>query len=507
VEFDAMILTIDAPRIDPSPRRTHRPRAWVTYLRYRVRLTLLYASFVSRPTTLELSGLVLGFVGAWALIAAVPGYLVRSGPPSVIALGLTVLGVVVHLTRKATISAIFELSAQSDRSVQRLRQIMAVGMRNESAYDILWQLYAPLVVEANEQMGSRPFRAVTNADTGKPALVVVLPATPADEFDQLLGLEVETPSVRQAGERWAAFAESRQQFMSALRRVDGFNNPMGDEAGDNVVLHSISQDESGSLRMLTGMATYGQIVRTSDSLINEFAVFSYIVGRSDALRGARDWSARFTLKAMPWRRAVHSWAGGAAPLLLRPTSRAAGIGVAVTMIPESRSEAYVARRSGKVGTYPDAVHVIPAGMCNAKESLRHQGASLRPDFLKWTMIGELLEECYDVTSLASYSTDDWVDDIRIELANLGLDEFEPRFSGLSIDLLNLRPEVCAVVPTQPRSMNRQRLHLCWEYSPHEQVRRLDLRAPSSESLASFVQSGVGALALAAAQLLDPPAPA
>jgi hypothetical protein len=69
--------------------------------------------------------------------------------------------------------------------------------------------------------------------------------------------------------RVSEFAPERQIFMNELRRSALLGNSFGDEEGENVVLEKIDCDDG--LRLAITSATYGQIVRTSDSLINEFA--------------------------------------------------------------------------------------------------------------------------------------------------------------------------------------------------------------------------------------------
>ena len=496
-----MKLHLRAPTTARQPTLTERIISLWHYAKYRVKVTYVYVSFSKRPSALESIGLLLSFLGSWAVISALPDHIVRAGPALLVALMATLLGWAIYIFQKATITNLFALAARNPSSMERLRTMMTQGMRNDYANLLLWRLYEPLIAQANSTLGGRQLQAVINAQTDQAALAVVLPAECTDKLDSLIVLQPESPEARHLASKWATTAASRQQFMASLRRADGFENPLGDEAGDNLVLKSLSFGSDGSLKLTTGIATYGEIVRTSDSLINEFAVFSFIVGSPKAgSRGQPVWCENDILRALPWRRAVHMWAQDPVRLFLEPSSRAAGVGVAVTMLPEGERQAYVARRSARVGTYPDAVHVIPAGMCNTKEGLRHPEAVLRPDYLKWTMIGELLEECYDISNLASSSTDDWVADIRSELESLGLEEFEPEFSGITIDLFNLRPEVCAVVRTRQPQAETRRMRLCWEYSPHEQVRRFSLESPSPEALTNYVQAGLGALGLASLHL-------
>jgi hypothetical protein len=320
----------------------------------------------------------------------------------------------------------------------------------------------------------------------------------------------------------STFAAERQAYMSRLRSLPQYRGPQGDdEDGDNLVLDHLAIDPTSErLKLHPAIATYGQIVRSCDALLNEFAVFGYLgrdltaelswlgrVGQAKLLRSLRigrpiDLRPVHALRLLPWRNAVHRWAERPEHLFLAPRKRAAGLGVAVTMLKQDSEHptAFVARRSSVVGTYPDVLHVVPAGMCNAKDDLRADRRPIRNDFLRWTMIGELLEECYDVEELADYRTEDWVAHVSEECAVRSVSTTAPIFTGLAFDFLNLRPEICSrvdVVDPDDKAMQREHFKLCWEYSRRHGVTELELsRVVDFCDGTDFVQSGIASLALA-----------
>jgi hypothetical protein len=295
-------------------------------------------------------------------------------------------------------------------------------------------------------------------------------------------------------------------YMSTLRRDAFLGNPFGDEEGQNVILDRLGAD--GRLRAEVARASYGQIVRTSDALINEFSLFGYLLDRS-AVRGrpaALRLSGRRALSVLPWRRAVHSWDDGT-DLLLAPRGRASGLGVALVLQERRSGEAtaLLARRSPKVGTYPDVLHVIPSGMLNLRPTESATGSGAVRLLPRLTMLAEFLEECFDIAELSGHNQGNFRRQVDRELAQRGLTALRPRFSGLAIDLLNLRAEICGVLDLTEQPDLVDAFTTSWEYSHNEPLRRVSLaRGSAAASRHEFVQSGLGALHLAA-QLLTQPA--
>jgi hypothetical protein len=121
------------------------------------------------------------------------------------------------------------------------------------------------------------------------------------------------------------------------------------------------------------------------------------------------------------------------------------------------------------------------------------------------MPGELLEECYSVTELAGYDTEDWVRNIEYHCRRHAVLPAAPTFTGLAFDLLNLRPEVCAyrdvVRPTEDRGEAPPLFKVNWEYSPDHGVSSIRLKDIARRcDRTDFVQSGIASLALAAHSL-------
>jgi hypothetical protein len=479
-------------------------------LRYRSRLVWLALSLKSRPSVREL----VGYLGLSAVVAAGVRFLVGLGPllGTAIAALATVGVLMIAVWRIGRIAHVFSKAKESERGQDRLLGILAVGMRNADAYRTLGRVYEPVLVAANADLEAkgtlRRFRWLTTGGADVTYCAAVLPALPSESLDSLL-----SPTIMSRSPEWSQrvshFAQPRQDWMKALRGKESHTHPLGhdDEAGDNLALDQILVDAaSGDVSLIVTGAAYGQIVRTGDSLINEFAVFAYLcqarrqpewlrwfrVGRAIELQ------PHHVMAELPWRQLVHSWEPDAAALLLRPRGRAAGIGVAVTTVERRGSDdvAFVGRRSTRVGTYPGAWHVIPAGMCNAPglENMQRLGQGLRRDLLRWTMLSELLEECFDLDEFSDARTDHWRHRIDRECRNRGIDTAQMTFTGLAFDFLNLRLEVCARITLDSALVKT----ICWEYDKLDGLQPVPLAdAGTFCRPEGFVQSGVASLVLAA----------
>ena len=79
------------------------------------------------------------------------------------------------------------------------------------------------------------------------------------------------------------------------------------------------------------------------------------------------------------------------------------------------------------------------------------------------MIQELLEECFDMQEMAQTRTFDWIGAVKSALKTRGLEDFDPIFTGLALDFLNLRWDICARVDVGDNG-NRHDYRLCWEYN-------------------------------------------
>jgi hypothetical protein len=340
--------------------------------------------------------------------------------------------------------------------------------------------------------------------------------------------------------RFRTWASERQQYVSRLdpsdirSTEDGFSSR---ELGDNYVLSELKADGSdGQIQLEVAVATYGEIIRSCDALLNEYALLAYLVapkGPDEAwpLRFLR-WLAnparltdRALLRRLPWRRRAHqSGAAGrikkwavfrdcdreAENLFIKPRGRAAGLGIAVaTVVEESPGDwrVLLAERAANVGTYPFAWHVAPAGMCNTEgtdehDSVRGPGAisGAVPWYLETQMRCELVEELGARDELRGYQGHRWQERVDYLCAAQFCRPINFDLTGVSFDLLNLRPEICAVAKlTLPQMENR---FLNSEYLRRNNGHLYRLRRDAGDRMGRgpAVASGAAAVSLASAFL-------
>ena len=471
----------------------------IRLLRYRWRL-VLYRLRLGLPSAFECVGLALAIVGTWQVIYRVLLLVPLNTSRGQVATILSFLAVAVtfwiRLAHRP--QAVFATAAKNESRAERLRTDLRDGMRSEVAYDNLKSVYEPLVAIINAELPDRSITIPTDAN-GQPCLVFVVRAKPDESVDDLVRLD-DAPRDPEWSRRTSGFASQRQQFMSVLRRNSSHGNPFGDEDGENLVLSEL--ETKGRLRLRVGTASYGQIMRTSDALVHEFALFGRLCSGSSTGRTSRALrlSRRATLSVLPWRRQVHKWEPDGTSVLLAPRSRAAGIGVSVvvTRIEDGRTVAFVARRSSRVGTYPDVLHVVPSGMVSSHGEVagRARPLALR-QVVKLTMLSEFLEECFDVEDLSGQPVHDVASLTGRELSKRGMTDIVPQLTGIAVDLLNLRNEVCARLDLTDHPDALVEFRLCWEYARFGNLESFDLSSGSrSFTRSDFVQSGLGCIALA-----------
>jgi hypothetical protein len=141
----------------------------------------------------------------------------------------------------------------------------------------------------------------------------------------------------------------------------------------------------------------------------------------------------------------------------QPKGRASAFGVAALTVFNRDGEfvAMVGKRSSKVGTYPDTFHVIPAGMTNIDPKDADNLAALAPgDILDVRLLieKEFLEEVFsrDRAATCCTSLDLWTATVRKAAREHlygpnGEYEADIHLTGVVFDLLNYRPEICALI--------------------------------------------------------------
>jgi hypothetical protein len=407
-------------------------------------------------------------------------------------------------------------AASDRRASELLRADMHVGMRNHGAYAALRSLYDPHVRAANDALREAGWNAtfepltIGSASTGGAshyaAIVMALPA--AASLEDLFGSICPLPSL---GKVMRA-TQGRQDLVLAWRGGEVIDRETGQhfEEGDNYCLAEMKVDNRGGNKRLVidvAVGTYGEISRTCESLINEFALFGHLTRSNRFTRqvgGERVFAidSDTLLSYLPWRKLCHEDSGRSGDIFLRPRGRAVGLGVSVATIDRKAGVGvvgYVARRSKNVGTYPDALHTVPAGNCNTYDTDKPSGSSavttVPPWYLEGVMRCEFIEEWLDDHDLRLSKMQDWRGAVdRRWRAKLG-DLRSITLTGIAFDLLNLRPEICALITVFPEEGN-----LNYEWTG--KARAWPLAEIGLLDPTDAVQSGVASLALAAARV-DP----
>lgn len=461
-------------------------------LRWRV-LRLRYA-LSPRRGVIDLLELGLAIAGSWWLLDAGARLLGWPTLALVLTIGgaLIAVGVALVAWRATDVHSLFVLASRSEQTALALHAHMREGLSNSVARSLLSRLYDD---HLSGRVGADLAGSATSPSLvtigGEPTLVAIVRADD-DSLDELIRFEgVRSNSL--LGSR----APERQRYIARLRMAQGFGNRFGDEAGDNLVMTEVTRDESGRLVVGAGVATYGQIVRTSDALIDEFALVAFLTahGRRQLTPSSRD-----LLRFLTWRRDIHRAEGNP---ITQAMGRASGLGVTLVLVgheDEGTAVTYVAKRSASVGTYPGAFQVVPSGMCNTRDDLRAAG-TLPDGFLRTTALGELLEEAFDLEEASRYAREGWEEWVAETLTSYGLRDLPVSFTGLAFDLLNLRCEIALIAPEFGARV-QQRMSLGWEFDPFGALTRVPLQAVASDSpeyWQQFVQAGLGALVLARAR--------
>jgi hypothetical protein len=403
------------------------------------------------------------------------------------------------------------VAARSSETAERMRREMAIGMSHSAAYEYLRRLYADAIRDANEQLAGRGWKeryefadppAALGAPPGYASVVMGLDRT--NHLGDLLG-GIAEPTIDPGLLRASA---NRQRLMVAWRDGQRFDAATGQdmESGSNYCLDAIRISGEGAVPSLTldvVVGQYGEIARTCEALVNEYALTAYLLRAQvpRRLAGALDrWISEdpdILLARLPWRRRAHRAAGRSGDLLLKSNGRAVGLGISVvTVMRDEEAESMVgwfALRSDHVGTYPRSLHVVPSGNCNTHgtDTIAGDGkARAVPSwYLATVMKSEFIEEWYDDSQLARSRMPRWQRSVTERwMAKVG-GTVAPTLTGISWDLLNLRPDISAMVVLDPGEAS-----LNWEYVHEPQ--KFSLYAGPFPDRAGCVQSGAGAFVLA-----------
>ena len=235
------------------------------------------------------------------------------------------------------------------------------------------------------------------------------------------------------------------RYKGPNKRETGFEN---DYTGYNASLRSMNFiDGKLILPIECTIELYGNIIDSSDLLINEtymhFAFDNY----------STNIPPENVLSHMPWRKAIHRKYKNPIDILTQVKGRATGVGISALTVANIDGEytSFIGNRSTKVGTFSNAYHVIPSGMANIDKGNSDliQNGYLNLQLLFET---EFMEEIFSYKKAVDRQTsfEPWAKIIKNQVhRNLYGEgnEYEAHIylTGIVIDLLNYRPEICALI--------------------------------------------------------------
>jgi len=225
-----------------------------------------------------------------------------------------------------------------------------------------------------------------------------------------------------------------------------------DYVGYNASLKEMNFDSEGQVifPILCTPELYGNILDSSDSMINELYLQSLHDGYSDSV------SPENKLRFLKWRNSLHKKVDDPINMLTHVQGRAAGFGLAaLTVINiEGKYEAIRAKRSKIVGTFQGAYHVIPAGMANLDPSSDKENPYIEKGYLniRYLIEKEFVEEWFSFEEAGYINANIGQQRTIIENAvkrylygENNCYDAKVFLTGIVFDLLNYRPEICILI--------------------------------------------------------------
>lgn len=221
-------------------------------------------------------------------------------------------------------------------------------------------------------------------------------------------------------------------------------------------------DEGPELR--AHLARYFDAMDSCDAMISELAA----LGDSDL---------RLVERQMPIRAAHHSRGPTVNPLV-NGDGRAAALGMsALVAFPDRDGRLYVllGHRGTGVATYASCWHVVPSGMAgwrfaplgkpDAPDGSTMSAHGYKSTYLESAILREYSEELFN------HPEEAWEDESTVrrhEAVTALLNNYGARieFTGIAVDLVNLRFEVCALIFVgDPRYYDERHFDPGWEHGP------------------------------------------
>lgn len=275
--------------------------------------------------------------------------------------------------------------------------------------------------------------------------------------DAILGELDKTPTRRR--ESFAGFSE--EQYSAARAFVESkLKTALHPHDGRNYVLDRLSIDATTGVPRLTGR--FGLYY---DNILTQYAV-EWELRRLAA--ASPDFLARIAVpNTLPLREHVEDLSAGAG-VFSSGAGRSASLTVSTLLlfdVPGPGLCGLITRRSSKVAVSPGMLHVVPAGMFEAPNTLV-------PWSVRRNIWRELLEELYDDEEQCGTDGDrldeDNLNRPPVDTIHRLLEDGSAEIvvTGLCGDLLSLRVEICTLLLIQsPLFLRARRMKLNWESEP------------------------------------------
>jgi hypothetical protein len=294
--------------------------------------------------------------------------------------------------------------------------------------------------------------------------ICAFPAPPAAQRD------LESPLGRLLDTRVPGPAEYAADFDPAGRpafdayverhRTAGERGRRGFFSGPTYALHRLREDRETGARLDCVMGRYFTSRATSSDLDPELLAAQ-----------ARDPARPVPLEALPRRAWLHGQVADPVVDGAHRSSALAHSTVVLLATGDGGHRVLLPPRSTSVATHPDFLHLAPAGVFAPDGEDPHRA---RRDFsVRRNFVREWLEELYgtDERELADPEAEPAIARLTEALRS---GQADLRYTGVAVDLLTLRPEICLLLAIHdPEWLRDEPLRLSWEHSREDWFLALD----------------------------------
>jgi hypothetical protein len=401
-------------------------------------------------------------------------------------LGLTILGLIYfsirNLSSKEELLKIAtrylgdnispeERQIAQNPAANELKQIINIGRRREQTYQFLYDSWKEWI---GDIPGLSIYPPVEGMSEPLPAVLVDIdldrdfdPQHPEKQLNSIIKVDMKSiykdfsdSALQDFYQREKEELYLRKPVCRYLTRYKGRKNPESSEFGNDYIGHNVClramnfEDGKLVLPIESTLELYGNIMDSSDMLVNE----TYLHFAID--RYCSSVPTQYTLNFLPWRKALYEKYQNKAELLTRISGRAAGFGMSALTVYNYRGTYRVLRgvRTIDVGTLQDLYHVIPSGMTNVdisqeeinRKFLVPKGYLNVKLLIEKEFLEEVFSEDWARERNPNASVGLWPEKVQQHCVErlygkAGMYRANIYLTGIVFDLLNLRPEICALI--------------------------------------------------------------